>query len=185
LDHDFSLLERIRKGEREAFGLIVEKYQALLFNLALRWTRSKEDAEDIVQKAFLNAYEKIGTFRGQSSLKTWLFRIALNLLKNEVRFRKTRAIEELDDSIPSSDESPLQQSMNKQETGRVLKAIDRLKPKQKATLLLRIAQEFSFEEIAQTMKCTQNTAKVNFHYAVRNLHDLLAKEGFFNEMPIE
>jgi RNA polymerase sigma-70 factor (ECF subfamily) len=184
LDHGLSLVERVKQGERSAFAELIEQYQRPLFDLALRWTRSRADAEDIVQRAFMNAYEGIGSFRGQSSIKTWLFRIVLNLLKNESRYQKRRKAEEIDDTIPSHDRSPLDQSMLNEEVGAILKVVDRLKPKQKSTLLLRIFQELSFNEIAQAMKCSENTAKVNFHYAVKNLKQWLVKEGLSNEVPV-
>ena len=185
MDHDLSLAERIRDGDRGAFARVVDLYQQPLFYFALRWTRNKADAEDIVQRAFLNAYTGIRSYRGQASLKTWLFQIALNLLKNEARSRKVRKEEEIDDAIPSKEISPLAQSMAKEEKKLMLKMVDRLKPKQKATLLLRVFQDLSFREVAQAMNCSQNTAKVNFHYALSNLRQMMIKEGYTNEMPVQ
>lgn len=184
MDHDLSLVERIRQGDRGAFGQVVELYQKPLFYFALRWTRSKADAEDVVQKAFLNAYTGIRSYRGHSSLKTWLFQIALNLLKNEARSRKVRKEEEIGDTIPCRETSPLDQSMTNQETTLMLKMVDRLKPKQKATLLLRVFQDLSFREVALAMSCSENTAKVNFHYALSNLRQMMINEGYADEMPL-
>lgn len=174
----------LKKRDKKAFAELFNEYKLPVYYLALRWTKSKLDAEDILQKTFLNAYLGISLFREQSSIKTWLFQIAINLLNNHSRFFKNKKMDDIMDySIPTKDVSPLQESEIKEENKNILEKINKLKGKQRSILLLRLYEDLSFSEIADIVKCTENSAKVNYHYAIEKLRQLLEKEGMLNAMP--
>src|SRR5262245_55256323 len=97
---DGLLVARFRRGDREAFAGIVARYRRDIYRLSYRMTGNHQDADDVAQETFLRAYRALPRFRGDSALKTWLFRIALNLSINVGRSRASRRVEEqpLDES---------------------------------------------------------------------------------------
>jgi RNA polymerase sigma-70 factor (ECF subfamily) len=169
-DPDLEFVESALRGDDDAFEELVRRYQRPIFALVIRICSSVDEAPDIVQRVFLKAYTKLRGFRRRSTFKTWLYTIAINLCRNVLRTRKRRGIhEEVDDkavSVEAGIDEELISSERKEMLGR---AVEELPPKQKAVLTLRVYEEMSFREIADTMRMTENSAKVNFHHAVRRL----------------
>src|SRR5262249_3474123 len=95
-DPDDRLIERFKGGDRDAFDRIVERYRRDVYRIAYRMTANHEDAGDVAQETFLRAHRALASFRGDASLKTWLFRIAMNLSINVGRSRAVRKTEERD-----------------------------------------------------------------------------------------
>lgn len=175
MDNELEIIKRLQEGDRSAFKQIFDNYAKAIYYLAIRWTSSKEDAEDIIQKTYLNAFLGIKKFRGSCKISTWLFQIALNLLKNHKRNIKNRTFLELDPDLSSNELSPLDTSMAKDELDRVNQAMDKLKGKQRAILLFRLYEEMPFKDIAEIVGCTENSAKVNFHFALQNVRVILER----------
>src|SRR5215471_7919932 len=99
-DRDQPLVERIQSGDKSAFELLMRRYEDKVFRLAVGIMRNREDALDAVQDAFLSVYKKIGTFRGDASFSTWLYRIALNSvymrLRSQARHERTEPLDALE-----------------------------------------------------------------------------------------
>ncbi len=129
-----------------------------------------------MQKIFLRVYIKLQTFRRRSSFKTWLYAIAINLCRNELRRRyrwgSPKSVEEIDPGVEPGLDERLTADERKR---RLAAAVELLPPKQKAVLLLRIHEEMSFQNIAKAVGISENSAKVNFHHAVRRLQKDLRK----------
>lgn len=178
-ESDSRLIEEFRGGDRQAFDRLVERYRRDIYRIAYRMTGNHEDADDVAQETFLRAYRALGSFRGDASLKTWLFRIAMNLAINIGRSRSSHRTEDRDlDLMPegSAHEGPAgeQRLLAREEAARVRGAVASLPPRQKQVVLLRMYEEMAFREIAWVLDCPIGTAKANFFHAMNNLRKALA-----------
>ena len=167
---DKDLLDAFRQGDHKAFALLVRRYQRPVLSIARRFTGDADEAEDLAQRAFINASERAEGWRG-GSFKSWLFRIVVNLAKNHVRdtSRFDRS-EEAQDEEAAPTESDAHQRLETREQQEALRvAIAQLPKRQREVLLLRIDGDLPFAEIATTLGITEVNAKVNFHHAVQKL----------------
>jgi len=175
-DEDLELVDRFLGGERHAFDELMRRHERPIYFVALRYLRDHDEASDILQRTFLKAFEKLAEFERRSQLRTWLFRIAINLCKNRIRdkgrWQKVDPEEDVVLIAPGEIDGGLQ---TEEQQSVLADAVDKLPPKQRQTLELRVFGELSFKEIAEAMGCTENAAKVNYHYAVKNI--LKAKQG--------
>jgi RNA polymerase sigma-70 factor (ECF subfamily) len=171
---DAELLEAFRAGDKRAFEILVVRYQRPVLAIARRFASDLDDAEDLAQRAFINAAERAGGWRG-GSFKSWLFRIVVNLAKNHLRdsARFDRSEEaQVREAVPTQ---PLaHERLEERERRSELRgAIARLPKRQREVLLLRIDGDLPFAEIAATLRITEVNAKVNFHHAVQKLKSWL------------
>ena len=172
-DPDLDVVERFRGGERAAFDLLVRRHQKGVWRMVRRYIRSDADAADITQQVFVRAFRGLAAFRGAASVRSWLYRIAINCSLSWIRDHKREQPAEIDEE--SLVEAPIAQGrLEGSEDGvRLRSAIEKLPPKQKLVLELRVFDDLSFKEVAELADCSENTAKVNFHYAVKRLRDIL------------
>jgi len=170
---DAELLEAFRQGDARAFEMLVRRYQRPVLGIARRFARDADDAEDLAQRAFINASERAGGWRG-GSFKSWLFRIVVNLAKNHVRdiarFDRSEDAQAHEESAPAEAQERLEQ-LEQQKALR--DAIAELPKRQREVLLLRIDADLPFAEIAETLGITEVNAKVNFHHATQKLKQML------------
>jgi len=169
---DRELVGRAKSGDRLAFGLLVRRHQPMVFRTVLRLVGHEDDAMDITQDAFVRAYERLPSFRGESSFGTWVCRIGINLGLNLLRTRRPTVDHEeamVAAPLPSSPEA-VQQTI----TERLDEAICALPPRQRLTLLLRVRDGKTHEEIAGLLDCAVGTSKAAFHAAIKNLRKTLA-----------
>src|SRR3954469_21826000 len=169
---DAELLDAFRGGDVKAFEALVRRYQRPVLAIARRFAGDADDAEDLAQRAFINAAERAGGWRG-GSFKSWLFRIVVNLAKKHVRdTAKFDRSEEGTHEVPvESDAHERLELFEKQKALR--EAVARLPTRQREVLLLRIDGDLPFAEIAAALGITEVNAKVNFHHAVQNLKKLI------------
>ena len=173
-----ALVEAVLAGRPGAFDVIVERHRRAVYQLCYRFVGNHEDASDLSQDVFLRAYRGLKTFRGQSSFATWLHRIGINVCLNRVS-AKAPILESIDahQFVDVRAESPTDRLM-KEERGAVVRAaIAQLPPKQRATLVLRMYQELSHEEIAEVLGSSVGAVKANFFHALGNLKKLLGDEA--------
>lgn len=166
---DAELLEAFRAGDVKAFEALVRRYQRPVLAIARRFARDPDDAEDLAQRAFINASLRASGWRG-GSFKSWLFRIVVNLAKNHLRdtARFDRDVEAHEEAAPV--EATAEARIASAQRSRALReAVARLPKRQREVLLLRIDGDIPFAEIAQTLGITETNAKVNFHHAVQKL----------------
>jgi RNA polymerase sigma-70 factor (ECF subfamily) len=157
-----------------AFDLIVERHRRDVYQLCYRFVGNHEDASDLAQDTFLRAYRGLKSFRGGSSLATWLHRIAVNVCLNRVSV-KTPRVESIDEyEFPDDRAASASETLVTREAGaRVRAAIAKLPPKQRATVILRMYEELSHQEIAQVLRSSVGAVKANFFHALANLKRLL------------
>lgn len=182
---DEALVAASRRGDREAFRGLVERYFRRIVAVATGMLRNREDAQDVAQEAFIKAYRNLGTFKGDSSFYTWLYRIAVNLCIDAQR-REARAAlshdpggsapddpqgRESRDETPSAD--PFERVRERELGERVLAALAELTPEHRAVILLREIEGLSYEQISHVMQCAKGTVMSRLHYARRRLQDRL------------
>jgi RNA polymerase sigma-70 factor, ECF subfamily len=173
VDPDRELAERFCAGERDAFDALVRRHQKGMWRLVRRYVKSDADSADVVQLAFVRAFRGLVAFRGTATIRSWLYRIAINCALSWLRdHRREQATEIADDALVDANEAPARIEAG-EDTARLRAAIAQLPPKQKLVLELRVFDDLSFREVAELADCTENTAKVNFHYAVKRLREIL------------
>jgi RNA polymerase sigma-70 factor (ECF subfamily) len=167
---DLQLVERVQAGDREAFSLLVVKYQRKLLRLVMRFVRDAAEAEDVTQEAFVKAYRALPNFRGESAFYTWLYRIGVNTAKNwlvangrrmptvtDVTDEDGESIE--DGGLLRDDETPEQILLSKQIGATVNAAMDALPEDLRTAISLREIEGLSYEEIALVMDCPIGTVR--------------------------
>ena len=166
---DQELIERVKKGEKAAYDLLVLKYQQRIINLVSRFVRNHSDAQDVTQEAFIKAYRALPNFRGESAFYTWLYRIAVNTAKNYLALQSRRPTESDHDvaeieQIESNDAlkehaTPENLLLKEELQATVLKAIEDLPEDLRSAITLREVEGLSYEEIATVMECPIGTVR--------------------------
>lgn len=171
-----ALIEGTLAGRRQDFDTLIERHQKALYSFILGRTRDRAVADEIVQAAFVRAYTRLRDFRGRSSFRTWLHQIALNLCRSHYRSGRRRREVALDD-VPDP-ASPVAGNAGE---GAALRAsldeyVQRLPPRQRSVLGLRVFGDLSFRDIARIERISENAAKVNYHHAVTRLKKWLSSD---------
>jgi RNA polymerase sigma-70 factor (ECF subfamily) len=171
---DIELVERFLQGDEFAFESIVKKYQRMVYYLAFKIVKNHEDSDEVVQKTLLSVYKNLKKFQGRSALKTWIFRIGVNMSKNLIRDRARHQGEELTEFTGQLDPDVDEKLDRHKQSKQVFEAVDDLPPRQQEVLSLRVNTGMTFPEIAEVLGCSVSAAKVNYHYAVKTLKTRLA-----------
>jgi len=187
-DVDQQLVERVQRGDKHAFDLLVSKYQRRLSRLISRFVRDSAEAEDVTQEAFIKAYRALASFRGESAFYTWLYRIGINTAKNHLLSNKRRApsstVFDADEAESFEDagllrevNTPENELMSKQVVGVVQASLQQLPEDLRSALTLREIEGLSYEEIASVMNCPVGTVRSRIFRAreavAENLRPLL------------
>ncbi|MCX6559743.1 MAG: sigma-70 family RNA polymerase sigma factor [Candidatus Aminicenantes bacterium] len=185
---DRTLVESARQGDRSAFETLVKKYETKVYHLAFSFVRDPATAEDLAQDVFVKAYLHLADFRFDSEFGTWLYRVAVNHVKDHLRKivrRKEVALDEVEESrFASADPVRGREEAGETERRRaaVHRALDTLPPKYNVILTLRDVRGLSYEEIAQSLKISPGTVDSRLHRARRMLRKkmapILEREGF-------
>jgi RNA polymerase sigma-70 factor (ECF subfamily) len=184
---DDQLIEDALAGRQEAFGELMRKYQNLLMEAALRMLRNREEAEDVVQQTFMDAFRHLADFRNGSRFSTWLYAIALNRARNQLRSRKVRRTVSLDEGdsendglAPSQypDPSPQPDEIVEKQFNLewIRKNLTFLSSEYQAIFTLHYLQEIPLMEIAQRLNRPMGTIKVYLHRARKELYSRWEKQ---------
>ena len=168
-DNDQQLVQRVQKGDKAAFDLLVRKYQHRVLKLIGRFVSDAAEAEDVAQEAFLKAYRALPAFRGDSAFYTWLYRIAINTAKNTLVSNRRRPVDfDLDLQDPEQhDRQALLKDADTPEgvlltdeiRGVVERALEQLPEDLRTAIVLRELEGLSYEEIAEAMDCPVGTVR--------------------------
>lgn len=166
---DQALVERVQKGDKKAFDVLVLKYQHKIIQLVSRYVRSPDEAQDVAQEAFIKAYRAIGRFRGDSAFYTWVYRIAINTAKNYLVAASRRPptgdidaqeAEQYEGAAGLREyDTPEHLVLKDEIQATITSAIDELPEELKIAITLRELEGMSYEEIATTMECPIGTVR--------------------------
>jgi RNA polymerase sigma-70 factor (ECF subfamily) len=185
------LIERLVARDERAFNELVRAYQRRVHALVLRMLGNPAEAEDLAQEVFVQVFKAIGTFRGESKLSTWIYRIAINLCKNRAKYLRVRHSDEQDElgaieeRVPlgaarranvGAVERPDEMMAGKQVEHIVQKAILQLEPSFRECLVLRDVEELSYEEIEEITGLPAGTVKSRIHRARAQLREAVELE---------
>jgi RNA polymerase sigma-70 factor (ECF subfamily) len=181
---DQDLVVAARKGDRDAFKTLFERYHRRAYALAFGVLRHQDDALDVVQDAFIKAHKYLDKFEGNSSFYTWLYRIVMNLAIDHLRKHRRVKPVELDETRVQEDAdnallprllggNPGRALMDKQIRARIDQALDELSENHRAVLVMRELEGLSYEEMAQAMNCSKGTIMSRLFHARKNMQKRL------------
>ena len=181
---DLHLVESLREGSERAYEELLTRFQQPVYALALRLLDDQGEACDVVQEVFLKVFRNIGSFRDQSSLKTWIYRITVNEAHNARRwfFRHRRAEVELDKApedarnlkeiIPDGSRSPFDEAFSREQHVMIEAALERINPIFREAVVLRDITDLAYEEIAEVLHISLGTVKSRLHAALEKLQQM-------------
>lgn len=173
-DVDAALVDRYLAGDTAAFDELMIRYERQIYRVCYRFVENRDDAKDLAQEVFIKAFEHLPSFRRESSLKTWLYRIAMNHCINHVK-KNSREFIEVDEYTGSIQPSIQHQLEDQEQRAHFRRLVQYLPPKQKAILEMRINEQLSYDEIARISGRTVSTIKASVFFALEKLRKL-AKE---------
>jgi RNA polymerase sigma-70 factor (ECF subfamily) len=186
VEEESALVETARQGDPRAFSELMRRYEAKIFRLAQHITQNREDAEDVLQEAFLKAYEHLDQFQGNSKFYTWIVRIAVNQALMKLRKRKSDRSVSLDEGIDTGEDTVVreiaawdpdpEQRYSQDELGEILDAaVQSLAPPYRTVFVLRDIEELSTEETAEALDLTVPAVKSRLLRARLQLREKLTR----------
>jgi RNA polymerase sigma-70 factor (ECF subfamily) len=170
-EEEWALVEGLRAGDEQAYEILLQRYELPVYSLVARLLDDPADASDTAQEVFLKVFRKIGLFRGDSSLKTWIYRIAVNEARNHRRWfgrhkRQEIGLEAEQDTglsygdwLPDTGRSPFEQTLDHETQELIEAALGDVNPTFRAALVLREIEGLSYEEIAEVLEISLGTVK--------------------------
>ena len=178
---DDRLVELALDGDSRAFEILMEKHESKMYAVALRMCKNREDAQDCLQDAMLRIYKALPTFKGQSSFSTWAYRITMNTCLDDLRRKKVRQAQSLDQMLdigwaPVDENNTAERHLENNELKRNLsRAIQSLPEEMRAAVVLRDIQGFSYEEIANVLSTNVGTVKSRISRGREKLREILSR----------
>jgi RNA polymerase sigma factor (sigma-70 family) len=185
LADDETLVARVQNGDTSAFDLLVGRYKERLYATVYHMTSNHEDANDLVQEAFIKAYKSLGTFKRESSFYTWVYRIAVNRTINHLKRRKNRnhfSLDDIDTHIQSDPDfvELMSHVTPRREVGltelqeKLNEALQKLSEPHRAVVVMHDVQGMTHADIAKVLKCSEGTVRSRLFYARQQLQGLLS-----------
>jgi RNA polymerase sigma-70 factor (ECF subfamily) len=189
-DAEAGLVRRLVARDEQAFNALVRAYERRVFALLLRMIGNGAEAEDLAQEVFVQVFKAIGSFRGESKLSTWIYRIAINLSKNRSKYLRVRHASEtdpldaLEDHVPMNEAKPATTAYvarpddmvaGNQMESIVRQAILQLEPSFRECLVLRDVEDLSYEEIGSITGLAEGTVKSRIHRARGQLREIVER----------
>jgi len=174
---DADLVRLCQNGDTAAFEQLFYKHQERVYSTALRMMSNQEDAQDLTQEIFVKAYQNIRKFNFRSAFSTWLYRLAVNMCIDELRKRKSANTMPLEEAISQADaNTPEDYAISRDTERQVWNAINSLKEKERAIIILRDIEGLSYKEIAEVFRCSLGRVKSRLHEARQKLKTILETE---------
>jgi len=177
------LIQHAQMGDQEAFYLLFEKKREMIFSLAFKYTRNKQDAEDILQETFIKAFNNLKKFQAERDphFSSWLYRIGVNcsidFLRDKKRIKKSLSDWELMDSTTSDSSrgDPEKNASREDLKRKIERLVDDMPPRQKMAFILKHFQQFKIREIAEYMECSEGSVKKQLFRGVERIKGSLKK----------
>ena len=189
---DLEIIKRVKKGDKESFREIINRYKKVVYNHSRSFLRDEQEAEDAAQEVFISIYNNIKSFRGDSKLSTWIYRITVNTCKNRLKQMKRLKSRISEDAFENEDGEIEQRIVNIKEKeekepdnlfaseslrSAILKRVDELTEEQKNVIMLRDVDGLSYDEVGHVMKLSVSAVKSKLFRARENLREKLEKDG--------
>jgi RNA polymerase sigma-70 factor, ECF subfamily len=178
MSNDHQLVKQCLDGRSEAFGVLVERYQRPLYNAAYRILGNAQDAEDVTQTAFLKAYERLASFNPAFRFFSWMYRLTINEALNYRKRRDRHGT--VDDDVADAEELPEDRPGEPMEAT-LEAAFEHLGPEDRAVLLLKHVEGFSYSDLAFIFDVEEKTIKSRLYTARQRLKDILIRHGYVHE----
>ena len=170
--NEAEIVARVLKGDRQAYALLVDEYKSPIYNLAYRMTGNLEDADDLTQETFIRAYQYLWRYDTSKKFFTWLYTLALNLIRNHFKKNKyNKSSEELSANL-LADKNPSPET-ELIETQEISVYLLRLEDESRALLIMKFHQGLTFEEIAQITDKSISAVKMRIYRGLEKLKELL------------
>jgi RNA polymerase sigma-70 factor (ECF subfamily) len=169
------MIERIRRGERGAFDELVRKYERSVHRLVRRYVVTDEDAKDVTQRTFVRVFERLRSFRAESTFQKWLYRLAVNAAVDHTRGASHRSSVPIEDDVAFTNSLGTEKLVAAEIWRKVRARLAELPPRQRLVVELRVFHELSFDEIAVIVDSSEDAAKMNYHHAVKRLRSLFSQ----------
>lgn len=180
------LVQELKQGNEAAFKQVVDSYQNMVYNTCLAIVKSEEDAEDLAQEVFVQVFQSINSFKGESKLSTWIYRIATTKSldferkkKRKKRFGFMRSIFGDDSQVvinPPDFQHPGVLLDQKENAGILFKAIDQLPENQRMAFILNKVEGLSYQEVSEVLETSVSSIESLLHRAKNNLKKILEKD---------
>ena len=177
LDQDQPYIERTLKGDMKAFTMLVDRYKYMVYTLAMRMVKNKEEAEEIAQDTFLKVYNALGSFKGDSKFSTWVYKItyyrSLDYIKKLGRTPSLSTIEGLVENSIVEEDDIIDKLEQIEKKGVIKEAVQLLPGDDGILITLHYFEELSLQEISEIMEISANNVKVKLFRARKRLHHIL------------
>jgi len=181
--NELDLIERLKKGDDAAFKIIVDTWQDMVYNTSLGIVQNTEDAQDVAQEVFVQVYESVNQFKGDSKFSTWLYRIAVTKSLDHIRKKKRKKRFAFVQSLFGVNEEEIRHEPdfhhpgisleNKEKAAVLFQAIDKLPDNQKTAFTLHKLEGVSYQEVAEIMETSVSSVESLMHRAKGNLKKIL------------
>lgn len=179
-DQESSIINQIIEGDTQAFAVLVDLYKDLVFTLAIRMLKNREEAEEVSQDTFIKVYKALPKFKGESKLSTWVYKVAYNTSLDRIKKNSRRYNEVAIDSFTENQIKTLDNALDtlekKEQQHTIQYCLQQLASKDSFLLTLFYFDELSLQEISQVMSMEANTVKVNIHRARKRLASILKQQ---------
>ncbi len=171
---DIWYIERVLKGDTQYFSHLVDKYKDIVYSIAFKVLRNREDAEEMAQESFIKAYKSLHTFKGDAKFSTWLYRITYNNCISEVRKKKLKFVSTDDVQISDEPDEMNFDGIPEENRAKYVKAaLDKLPEDEYTLILLFYFEDKSVEEIGEITKLSESNVKVKLFRARKKLYSIL------------
>jgi RNA polymerase sigma-70 factor (ECF subfamily) len=171
---DIFYIEKVKSGQTNYFSYLVEKYQDIVFSIALKVLKNREDAEEMAQESFIKAYKSLHTFKGKAKFSTWLYRITYNNCISEVRKKKIHFTSTDEVQIKDESEELNLDGVPEENRAKYVKtAMDKLPEEDSTLVMFYYFEDQSIDEIASVTKLSASNVKVKLHRARKKLYTIL------------
>ena len=191
---DAQIVRQVLRGKREAFSVLVERYQKPIFNFIYRFYGNYELAQELTQETFLRCYQFLKSYDQERKFSTWLYTVARNLCIDELKRRRSAREVPLDDVLPAIDARDVEgavdrnaqlQCISREENFKLLEALQELPPAARTVLLLHYFQGLSYQEIGETLGLPVSTVKIRIFRAKKILLEKWHELGGEGEIPVQ
>jgi RNA polymerase sigma-70 factor (ECF subfamily) len=175
MNEEMDLVNRAIDGSEEAIEALVRRYQRMVYAFAYRMINDMEEAKDVTQNVFMRAMNGLKDFRKESSFKTWLYRIAVNVCLNHKRSQRGNDVD-LDERLTGNQKDVLSIMIEKERERLIRKAVEELPTQQRLAIVLRAYEGLSSKEAASIMGCSESAVKAHYHFGIKRLRGILGRK---------